>query len=783
MSYIYPVLLLNLLSSSFSSSMRKQIIIVLSLLTFAGCAPSVYYVKPSDWRTPEKQDSTIRYYSQFFKGWKFYVDPGHGGEDRFNHGPAYDVIEPDINLKVGVTLAGYLRRAGADVILSRDKDTTVGLSDRPRLSNASGAQIFISVHHNAVGGSQDRFTNFTSVWYHARETDPEYNACNQDIARYIQRDLAYAMGNPGSLGSFDGTMSDYSIYPNAGFAVLRLAQIPAVLIEGSFFSSAYEEQRLRREEFNTIEAWGAFKGIGRYLKAGIPQLAMISDSVTAEFRPTLVFRASDSSGINKKSIIIKVDNIEIDAVLQPDSISAYSGMIYCVPPVDLANGAHLVSVVVRNGNGNASFPFRRTIVVKPPVDSLVVTLTPREIPPLPDALTAVNVKAYDKKGNPCTDGTEISLSATLGTIAPTIQIRGGEAQAYYVPDTVSGIARITASAPKRSATARLSLRHSIGKFITGIVYNIADSTPVANVLIVSRRESSMPGFLPQSARSYSDGRYILTDAIKDTLRLDISREGFFGTNEVIPVASELSVLYHFVTPIANGILRGKTFVLDARYGGIETGSLAQHGGRIVRTSDVTLAVAKSLQQLLIAAGATVLQVRKHDIALSDTMRIEYALNAKEGLFIRIDGSDTSHQAGVFVDPTVARKPTGSSLLWGLAATLHCDTLGVRSGRTPLFDAIPFDALNVILPAVSDTIFSVPVPYATDRCAWGIYRGLLRTYGFQESAASTVEMPKGSAASYKKILLDNSLTTMSAADGSYTFYGVEGNKGVIRILEE
>jgi N-acetylmuramoyl-L-alanine amidase len=578
-------------------------------------------------------------------------------------------------------------------------------------------------------------------------------------------------------------LSDYNIYPNAGFAVLRLAQIPAVLIEGSFFSSAYEEQRLKREEFNTIEAWGAFKGIGRYLKAGIPQLAMISDSVTADFRPTLVFRASDSSGINKKSIIVKVDNSEIDAVLEPDSISAYSGTIYCVPPVDLANGAHLVSVIVRNGNGNASFPFRRSIIVKPPVDSLVVTLTPQEIPPLPNALTAVNVKAYDKKGNPCTDGTEISLSATLGTIAPTIQMQGGEAQAYYVPDTVSGIAQITASAPKRSATARLPLRHSIEKFITGVVYSVADSMPVASALIVSRRESSIPGFLPQSARTYSDGRYILTDAIKDTLRLDISREGFFGTNEVIPVASELAVLYHFVTPIANGILRGKTFVLDARYGGVETGSMAQHGGRIVRTSDITLAVAKRVQQLLIAAGATVLQVRKHDITLSDTMRIEYALNAKEGLFIRIDGSDTSHQVGVFVDPTVARKPTGSSLLWGLAATLHCDTLGVRSGRTPLFDAIPFDALSVMLPAVSDTIFSVPVGYATDQCAWGIYRGLLKTYGYRETERSTIATPKGSAGSYKKIVLDNSLTTVSAADGSYAFYGVDGSKGVIRILEE
>ena len=763
--------------------MRKQFIVLISVLVFVGCAPSVYYVKPVDLRTDQKCDSTIQYYSSYLKGWKFYVDPGHGGEDRFNHGPAYDVIEPDINLRVGVTLAGYLRRAGADVILSRDKDTTVGLTDRPKLSNASGAQIFISVHHNAVGSSQDRFTNFTSVWYHAREIDPEYNTCNQDIARYIQRDLAYAMGNPGSPSTFDGTLSDYNIYPNAGFAVLRLAQIPAVLIEGSFFSSAYEEQRLKREEFNTIEAWGAFKGISRYLKAGIPQLIMMSDSVTSDFRPTLLFRASDSSGINKRSVIVKIDNVEIDAVFKPDSLSPFTGILQSAPPVDLANGMHVVSVVVRNGNGNASFPFRRTIVVKPPVDSLVVTLTPREIPPSSNSFTAVNINAYDKKGNPCTDGTEISMTATLGTIAPTIRIQGGEAQTYFVPDTISGAAQIIATTPRRSVVAHLPLRHSSEKFITGFVHSVADSTPVANALVVSRRDSPTSSVSPQSARTYSDGRYVFTDAIKDTLWLDISREGFFGTNEVFPIATEVTVSHHFITPIANGVLRGKTFVLDARYGGSETGPTALHGIANVRTSDVTLSVAKRLQQLLIAAGATVLQVRKHDIALSDSMRIEYALNAKDGVFIRIDGSDTSHRASVFVDPTVARKPTGSALLWGIAGTIHCDTSNVRFGRTPLFDAVPFDALALTLPAVSDTLFSAPLVYATDQCAWGIYRGLLRTYGYMETDRSTIAAPKGSAGPYKKIILDNSLTTVSSMDGSYTFYGVAGSKGAVRILEE
>jgi len=138
--------------------MRALLAALLVSLVLAGCAPSVYYVQPPDWRTREKQDAVIQTYSSYLKGWKFYIDPGHGGEDRFNHGPANDVVEADINLNVSLHLADYLRRAGATVILSRDKDTSVALSERPKMANASGADILISVHHNATG-TNDRETN------------------------------------------------------------------------------------------------------------------------------------------------------------------------------------------------------------------------------------------------------------------------------------------------------------------------------------------------------------------------------------------------------------------------------------------------------------------------------------------------------------------------------------------------------------------------------------------------------------------------------------------------
>jgi hypothetical protein len=50
-----------------------------------------------------------------------------------------------------------------------------------------------------------------AVYYHADEMDSLHEPCNHDIAGFIERDLSYIMHNPGGLGSFDGTYSDYNI--------------------------------------------------------------------------------------------------------------------------------------------------------------------------------------------------------------------------------------------------------------------------------------------------------------------------------------------------------------------------------------------------------------------------------------------------------------------------------------------------------------------------------------------------------------------------------------------
>lgn len=319
--------------------------------------PPLYEI-PGDWQPDSIRTKTIFSYSKYLSGKKIFLDPGHGGEDRRNKNAKGDVIEADVNLRVALNLKSYFEKAGCTVFISRDKDTTVQLGYRSELANKSGADVFISIHHNAPGKSDDIFTNYTSVYYHAKEVNYEYEPCNRDMARYVARDLSYVMNNPTGLGSFDGSYSDYNIYPGEGFSVLRKTYIPAILVEGAFHTSRLEELRLNIDEFNRIQAWGIFRGIAKYFKAGIPKIELISDSINyKDNNLKLCFAINDSTGVDKHSIRFYFNKEEMDFFFDKEKNLVLVNINSVLP------GEFPVKLNVANKNGNYSLPFRRIIKI------------------------------------------------------------------------------------------------------------------------------------------------------------------------------------------------------------------------------------------------------------------------------------------------------------------------------------------------------------------------------------------------------------------------------------
>lgn len=332
-----------------------NLLISLLLVSCSGLNPT-YYDIPPELSDSEKKAEFINYYSAYIKNKKIFLDPGHGGEDRKNIGHLGLAVEADVNLRVALELRSLLIEAGADVEMSRIKDETVHLKARSDMANQSGSDIFISIHHNAPPAAGDNYTNYTSTYYHSTIDHFNYEPCEQDIAKYIQRDIAYVMRNSGGPGSFDGTYSDYSVYPGQGFAVLRLTNIPSVLVECGFHTHHIQEQRLADIFYNKIEAWGIFKGLCRYFKAGIPDIIFIKKELV-ESAVQFHFMLKDLSGIDQNSITVFIDSVKTNFDYHEST-----GLLL----ITLPNKKEKVTVRVlaANNNGNHSFPYSKEIMIK-----------------------------------------------------------------------------------------------------------------------------------------------------------------------------------------------------------------------------------------------------------------------------------------------------------------------------------------------------------------------------------------------------------------------------------
>ncbi len=344
--------------------MKHFIVVLYFAALFAGCSSTSEYsnylfdMQP-DLEKDSLHQAVINDFSEYLNGVKFFIDPGHGGEDRHNKSKNEMVVEADANLNVALYLRDFLEASGAIVEMSRITDQTVDLHYRSVLADSSRADIFISIHHNAPGGRNRGWINFTSTYYHATEFDYEYEPMEHDLARFIQRDIAFAMGNSGGLGSFDGTYSDYWIYPGAGFSVLRRTEIPAVLVECSFFTHDKEEARLQLKEFNRLQAWGIYKGIAKFFRTGFPEIEFVeNESSLIAGETKLVFNLDDKNGIDYHSIKTYIDSIETNFIYNPVDQKLV------LLKNEIKPGEHEVRIICANNRKVHAFPYSRKIVIK-----------------------------------------------------------------------------------------------------------------------------------------------------------------------------------------------------------------------------------------------------------------------------------------------------------------------------------------------------------------------------------------------------------------------------------
>lgn len=150
------------------------------------------------------------------------LDPGHGGQDpgAVRHGLQEKELALDIARKTRDALLPY----AVDVYMTRNSDIDLGLAERAELANRLGANYFLSLHVNAGGG-----TGFESYIH------PGAGARTLELRDVVHRHVS---GFYESVGFRDRGKK------NANYAVLRLTQMPAILLENLFIDTTGDVEKL-----------------------------------------------------------------------------------------------------------------------------------------------------------------------------------------------------------------------------------------------------------------------------------------------------------------------------------------------------------------------------------------------------------------------------------------------------------------------------------------------------------------------------------------------------------
>lgn len=175
---------------------------------------------------------------------KICIDPGHGGNDRYNKGPT-GYIEADGVLDISLKLRDELLSTGSfDVMLTRDKDMTLGVRERGVMAAKWGADMFISEHSNATGWKVNNTKRGVDVFYSVDIPS------DKDFANRMSKEIADVM----DTNNNGGYTWESKNYPGEDYlGVIDAAQdggVPHVLLIENGFHDNPDDEAILKDEFD-----------------------------------------------------------------------------------------------------------------------------------------------------------------------------------------------------------------------------------------------------------------------------------------------------------------------------------------------------------------------------------------------------------------------------------------------------------------------------------------------------------------------------------------------------
>ncbi|BAQ10104.1 N-acetylmuramoyl-L-alanine amidase [Bacillus sp. OxB-1] len=176
------------------------------------------------------------------------IDAGHGAHDP--GASKNGLTEKAVNLKVAKLVESKLKKAGANVLMTRSTDKFLSLEERTQFAKKHYAEAFVSIHVNSAGSSSAKGTE---VYFDSSVN--ENSAESKLLATAIKNNIVKR-----------ANMSDRGV-KDQRFYVIRNNNVAAVLVELGFISNSQDFNKLASDEYIEIFAESIYQGLVQYYSA------------------------------------------------------------------------------------------------------------------------------------------------------------------------------------------------------------------------------------------------------------------------------------------------------------------------------------------------------------------------------------------------------------------------------------------------------------------------------------------------------------------------------------
>ncbi len=189
----------------------------------------------------------VRKLPEDIKDMTIVIDAGHGGSEKGAIGCLGDE-EKNINLKIAQYTAQILKDKGFNVVMTRDYDANVTLTDRISIAKENDADLFVSIHLNSIPDIPMNIhkNRGTSVFY--------FNNNSKRFAEVMEN----------SVTNHAGTHNDE--VRTASFAVIRPTEYAGILVEVAYMTNPMDSVLYTNDKFLRKVAKGIVDGVIKYAK-------------------------------------------------------------------------------------------------------------------------------------------------------------------------------------------------------------------------------------------------------------------------------------------------------------------------------------------------------------------------------------------------------------------------------------------------------------------------------------------------------------------------------------